>query len=178
MNETEQLLEQVAAHARASRAAHDGPLPGVLGPGDLDRAEAILGFPLPPLLAGLHTRVADGGIGPGYGLLPLLDGPSAAVTAYRDMRRSGWRWPEGVLPVLDWGCGMYACVDCRSPDAQVLLFEPNLGDPEVAWFVDAPSLAQWLRGWLDGTAWYCEDGDAGEAEDLDPLPWERIRTRA
>ncbi|MFD0260410.1 helix-turn-helix transcriptional regulator [Kitasatospora indigofera] len=24
-----------------------------------------------------------------------------------------WSWPEGVVPVLDWGCAMSACVDSR-----------------------------------------------------------------
>ncbi len=49
---------------------------------------------------------------------------------------------------------MYACVDCLTPGAPVLLFEPNAGDPDRAWYVDAPSLADWLNAWLDGTGWY------------------------
>ncbi len=34
-------------------------------------------------------------------------------------------WPRGVLPILDWGCAMYAAVDCLQPHAPILLFEPN-----------------------------------------------------
>ncbi|MEV7172121.1 SMI1/KNR4 family protein [Streptomyces sp. NPDC093224] len=173
MNETEQLLEQVADRARTSARAQGKPLPAPLGTGEIVRAEDILGFPLPPLLARLYTRVGDGGFGPEQGLLPLR----RAVEAHRAQLRSGWRWPEGVLPVADLGCAVYACVDCRSATAQVLLFDPNPGEPDLAWSVDTPSLAGWLRGWLDGTAWFCEDSDAGEAYDLEPVPWTEFRSR-
>ncbi|MEV6952715.1 SMI1/KNR4 family protein [Streptomyces sp. NPDC051183] len=174
MDENEQLLEQVAAHARHRAPGRVKPLPAPLEAGARAEAERILGFALPPLLAGLYTRVGDGGFGPERGLLPLR----GAVAAYGAMRVSGWRWPAGVLPLADYGCGMYVCVDCQSDTAQVLLFEPNLGEPDLAWFVDAPSLADWLRGWLDGTAWYCEDSDAGEAYDLELTPWPGFRSRA
>lgn len=173
MNETEQLLEQVAAHVRHSAREDGKPLPTPLDTGEVTRTEHILGFALPPLLAGLHTRVGDGGFGPEYGLLPLRE----IVRTYEAQRVSGWRWPEAVLPVADFGCGMWVCVDCRSEGAQVLLFDPNPGEPDLAWFIDSPSLADWLRGWIDGTAWYCEDSAAGEEYDLDPTPWAEFRSR-
>ncbi len=70
---------------------------------------------------------------------------------------------------------MYACVDCRSPQATVLLHEPNADEADHAWYVDAPSLAEWLRAWLDDTGWYADRVDAPE-----PTPWPdfRIRTTA
>ncbi|QES49616.1 hypothetical protein DEJ50_19180 [Streptomyces venezuelae] len=173
MNETEQLLEQVAAHARNSLKGQRKPLPAPLPPAGLRRIEGILGFDLPPLLAGLYTRIADGGFGPEGGLLTL----GQAADAYAAMRTSAWRWPEGVLPIADFGCGLYACVDCRSETAQVLLFEPNPGDPDLAWYVDTPGLADWLRGWIDGTAWYCEDSAAGEEFDLELRLWSEFRSR-
>ncbi|MEU6311321.1 SMI1/KNR4 family protein [Streptomyces sp. NPDC047014] len=173
MNETEQLLEQVATRAHNSARAHRKALPAPLGAGEIARAEGIVGFPLPPLLARLYTQVGDGGFGPEQGLLPLR----RAVAVYRAQRESGWRWPEGVLPVADFGCAMYACVDCRSGTAQVLLFDPNPGEPDLAWSVDTPSLAGWLRGWLDGTAWFCAESGLGEEEDLEFAPWEEFRSR-
>ncbi|WP_330298049.1 SMI1/KNR4 family protein [Streptomyces sp. NBC_00503] len=176
MDETEQLLKQVAGRAHSSRQGYvgpEGPLPEPLDAGALSRAEGILGFALPPLLAGLYTRVANGGFGPEFGLMPL----EQSVAAYSSMRTSAWRWPEGVLPIADFGCHMQVCVDCRSESAQVLLFEPSAGEPDLAWFVDAAGLADWLRGWLDGTAWFSDESGAGEEWDLELAPWAEFRSR-
>lgn len=68
---------------------------------------------------------------------------------------------------------MYACVDCRSPEATVLLFEPNAGESDRAWFVDSPGLADWLRAWVDGTGWYDIMDD-----ELQMAPWDDFRIRA
>ncbi|MFD9728107.1 SMI1/KNR4 family protein [Streptomyces sp. NPDC059072] len=173
MNETEQLLEQVASRVRDSAQGCGAPLPKPLAAGEIARAEDILGVALPPLFAELHARVGDGGFGPGRGLLPLRQ----ALETYAARRASGWRWPEGVLPMADFGCDTYACVDCRSETAQVLLFDPNLGEPDLAWSIDTPSLAGWLRGWLDGTAWFCDESGPGEEFDLEPAPWPEFRSR-
>lgn len=173
MNETEQLLEQVADRVRKSARGQGKPLPAPLGAGEITRAEGILGFALPPLLARLYAHVGDGGFGPERGLLPLRQ----AVRTYESQRGSGWRWPEGVLPIADFGCAVYACVDCRSRTAQILLFDPNPGEPDLAWSIDTPSLAGWLRGWLDGTAWFCEESEVGEECDLELAPWADFRSR-
>ncbi|MFG3105845.1 SMI1/KNR4 family protein [Streptomyces tendae] len=181
MSENEQLLERVAAKARTTRPWGWASLPEPVDGATTARAEAALGFPLPALLAELYLRIGDGGFGPEYGLLPLLDSPPsgepAAVAQYLANRDSGakdpdWPWPEGVLPISHWGCAMYACVDCRSPQATVLLFEPNAGDADHAWYVDAPSLADWLRAWTEGTGWYEEAHDGPE-----PTPWDDFPIR-
>ncbi|MET7380964.1 SMI1/KNR4 family protein [Streptomyces sp. NPDC005526] len=181
MTAHEQLLTRVEAKARDTRPYGWTSLPAPVDTATLARAEAALGFRLPPLLAQLYLRIGDGGFGPEYGLLPLLDSPPAgepaAVPHYLSQRESGrkdpeWPWPEGVLPISHWGCAMYACVDCRAPEATVLLFEPNPGDPDHAWFVDAPSLADWLHTWVDGTGWYEEMN-----EDLEMAPWPDFRIR-
>ncbi|GGR98165.1 SMI1/KNR4 family protein [Streptomyces humidus] len=181
MTENAQLLERVAAKAAAVRPWGRPSLPEPVDEAVLVQAEAALGFPLPALLADLYLRIGDGGFGPEYGLLPLSDhsqaGEPTAVSQYLANRESGrqdpdWAWPEGVLPIAHRGCAMYACVDCRSPQASVLLFEPNPGDPDHAWFVDAPSLAEWLSAWLDGTGWY----DVMD-EGLTLTPWTQFRIR-
>ncbi|WP_269858605.1 SMI1/KNR4 family protein [Streptomyces sp. RPT161] len=185
----DRLLARVTARARERCA----PLRPPVSEGELAAAVRILGFPLHPLLDRLYREVADGGFGPGYGLFRLsaladdrsseTAGPLTA--AYRDrrapnLRDRDWFWPEGVVPVLTWGCGMLACVDCRSPRGTVLLFEPNAvqDDWADAWFVDSDSLADWLETSLDGTGWY-SDPDADDpwaeadraAAPTQPRPW-------
>jgi hypothetical protein len=181
MTESEQLLARVADKARTIRPWGWASLPGPVDAATLSSAETALGFRLPPLLADLYLRIADGGFGPEYGLLPLLDSPPAgepaAVVQYLENRKSGskdpdWPWPEGVLPISHWGCAMYACVDCHSPEATVLLFEPNAGDCDTSWFVDAPTLTDWLQTWVDGTGWYEEMN-----EELEMAPWAEFRIR-
>ncbi|MGH3712882.1 MAG: SMI1/KNR4 family protein, partial [Micromonosporaceae bacterium] len=176
------LLARIAA-----RAGDDEPmtplasLPAVLGQAEIDRAEALLGFNLHPLLVAIYRDVANGGFGPGYQLFSLVNGPTneQAVDCYLGKRSSGagteWAWPEGVLPVLTWGCGMYACVDCRSDLGTVLLFEPNPGDPDAAWYVEAPSLEAWFDGYVNRTGWWdkLEDG-----EEPDMPVWPHAKERA
>lgn len=144
------------------------------------RAEEALGFPLHPLLAAVYQCIGNGGFGPEYHLMPLFGKPGSttAVGEYLKARSAGagtdWAWPEGVLPILTWGCGMYACVDCRSDQGTVLLFEPNPGVPELAWYVDSPSLAAWFQSYLDDTGWWTAVEDGGE---VDMQPWPEFRTR-
>jgi hypothetical protein len=181
MTENEQLLARVAAKAGNTRPWGWPSLPEPADASTLARAEATLGFTLPPLLANLYLHIGDGGFGPEYGLLPLLDSPPAGepvvVVQYLANRESGrrdpdWPWPEGVLPISHWGCAMYACVDCRTPEATVLLFEPNAHEATHAWYVDATSLTVWLRSWVDGTGWYEETN-----EELEMTPWADFRIR-
>lgn len=174
MNETEQLLEQVTHRVRDSAREHGEALPAPLADAELERAARSLGFALPPLLAALYTRIGDGGFGPEYGLLPLRQ----VIAEYEAGRASDWGWPEGVLPIADLGCGMYACVDCRSETAQMLLFEPNPGERELAWYRKSPSLADWLRDWLDGAGWFRDEAEWGEEEDgMEVTPWAEFSSR-
>lgn len=175
------LLRRVAARAAADRPR----LPAPAAADVLVRAEARLGFPLPALLARLYREVADGGFGPEYHLLPLLDGPGeSVVTGYEQQRAESAAdpdhpsWPAGVVPLLTWGCGMYAAVDCTTPEGRVLLFEPNPysgGSWAGCWFEDAPGLAAWLEAWLAGTGWYDEEADLPDA--LMPRPWPDAESR-
>lgn len=104
MTENEQqLLTRVAAEARNTRPSGWTSLPAPVDEATVTRAEAAVGLRLPPLLAALYSRIGDGGFGPEYGLLPLLDnapaGGPAAVTQYFANRASGhqdpdWPWPS------------------------------------------------------------------------------------
>jgi hypothetical protein len=169
MTDTSELLRRVSDRAEQEAEV----LAACLGEQDITDAERVLGFTLPPLLRELYLHVANGGFGPEYTLLPLVGAGRTATAEYgplRDTRPACW--PHGLLPILEGGGGMYAAVDCLAPDAPVLLFEPNAGpdDWADAWFLDSPSLAQWLTSWLDRTGWYGEDVMMSE-DGPQPTPW-------
>ncbi|MEU4536731.1 SMI1/KNR4 family protein [Streptosporangium sp. NPDC023825] len=176
MTDTDDLLRQVSAKASAT-TEH---LPPPATAEEVAQAERALGLRLPPVLTRLYREVANGGFGPDYQLLPLVGEGRTAVNDYREERGSldsdgGAYWPADVLPILDWGCGMYAAVDCRSPQGVVLLFDPNgaSGDWHDSWYVDSESLTGWLETWLSGTGWYEEDTD----DDGEMRPWKSARQR-
>ncbi|MFF3171294.1 SMI1/KNR4 family protein [Streptomyces sp. NPDC057900] len=183
MTDIDDLVQRVAVRAASDNEGLPAPVDDAL----IARAEAQLGFSLHPLLARLYREVADGGFGPEYRLLPLIgpDRPDAGVVGEYLTRREESvgvehpEWPEGVVPVLTWGCAMYAGVDCLSEDGQVLLFEPNAyggGSWEHCWFLDSAGLAEWLETWLAGTGWFEED--ACERDDwAEPGLWEEAGSR-
>ncbi|MFI6759324.1 SMI1/KNR4 family protein [Micromonospora sp. NPDC050417] len=181
MTDYASILADIAMRADDDALPADG-LPARLSQREIDRAERQLGFGLHPLLKAIYRDFANGGFGPEYRLFSLTGGPTSeqAVDSYL-RARSGyagteWAWPEGVLPIMTWGCGMYACVDCRSAEGTVLLFEPNPGDPDAAWFVDSPSLLEWFEHYVNDTGWWIK---AEEGEDLDEMPpWPESRERA
>ncbi|MEU0183891.1 SMI1/KNR4 family protein [Streptomyces sp. NPDC006207] len=177
------LADDLVVRAAAKAGATTGTLPAPARAAQVAEAEALLGFAIPPLLARLYTEVANGGFGPGYELFPLVGQGCSAVAAYQARRAESQaaaspHWPEGVLPILDWGCGMYGAVDCRSASGTVLIFEPNAdtGDWSDGWFVDERSLADWLGTWLAGGGWYRLDGH-GDDELPEPGRWEEAATR-
>jgi SMI1 / KNR4 family (SUKH-1) len=176
MTDIDDLLRRVSVKA----GVPGEPLPPPATTEEVAQTESALGFELPSTLARLYSEVANGGFGPDYQLFPLRGEGRTAVNVYREERsisESGGEvhWPAGVLPILDWGCGMYAAVDCRSPEGTVLIFEPNGvdGDWHHAWYLDSESLAGWLEIWLSETGWYEEDA----GEDSEIQPWKMARQR-
>lgn len=184
MNDHDELIRRIRARAAEESEA----LPACADAPAVAEAEQALGFALPPLLVRLYREVANGGFGPDYEVFPLVGEGRTAVSGYASEcpappAEPAPHWPRGVLPILDWGCGMYAAVDCLQPHAPVLLFEPNAvkDDWTHAWFRDAPSLAEWLDSWLDGTGWW--DQEAASAEGSSgPVAWpaaaERLAARS
>lgn len=170
------LLQRVAVRAVQQAETEGRSLRPPVSDADLDQAEEQLGFRLHPLLHRLYSEIADGGFGPEYGLLPLAGAVSETITkaaqGIQDPQDSQQRyWPLEAVAILDWGCGMNAVVDCRSPEGAVLLVDPNPGLPDRAgeWGLDSESLAAWLESWLTGINWYTFDED--EEFPVEPAPW-------
>lgn len=128
-------------------------LPQPATPAQLDAAEARLGFPLPPALRRVYAEVANGGFGPGGGLLPV----ERAVDAYAELTRVPYLpkagvWPTGLLPIGDVDPG-YVTLDVRS--GRIVDWDPEdltERSGERAWeatFTEAASsLEAWLWAWL------------------------------
>jgi SMI1/KNR4 family protein SUKH-1 len=148
-----------ARHATAGQLRADmtepvtAELPPPAAAAALAAAQALLGSGLPPVLQRVYSEVADGGFGPGGGLLPIATAAQACLDFRRESpgpRRS--TWPAQLLPVVahDPGC---ICVDLAS--GAVVDWDPDgLGEWSRgrAWqrsFSEiAPSVEDWLWTWV------------------------------
>ncbi|UGY05034.1 SMI1/KNR4 family protein [Bradyrhizobium quebecense] len=126
--------------------------------------EKRLGFRLPPLLARLYAEIANGGFGPGYGLIGLTNGApdedigDTAPAIYESFRRAStdepsWNWPEGLLPICQWGCAIRSCVNCTDRNFRMQIFDPNVHeglDWSDCFFEESASFTQWIEAWASG----------------------------
>ena len=150
---------------RSMTTPADVALPVAASEAQLVAAERRLGFALPPLLRRLYAEVANGGFGPGAGILGVAGGWATdrrqtvedlhhvmleAVQENRD-----WVWPGGLLPIVDLS-GAYTCVDAATAPHRIVEFdfeELDDEDRDGGWsraFRDvAPSLEGWLAAWAN-----------------------------
>ena len=133
---------------------------------ELRAVEQRLGFPLPASVKEVYGEIANGGFGPAYGLLKLHGGPKQedgndALTQYelyrrRDADDHSWRWPAGLVPLVELGCAMFFCVDCTTPVGAMVWFEPNGHTPGDSWdqaFVPLRmTFEELMRAWAGGTS--------------------------
>jgi hypothetical protein len=120
---------------------------------EVEDAERLIGHAFPTLLREVYLRVGVGGV---PDVPHHLVRPSEVATHYRDCRstdRNGWEWPEFLLPIASWGCGISACV--MAATSEVWWFDPNLDWPDSPEFRAPPwatgmDLADWMRGFIDG----------------------------
>jgi hypothetical protein len=133
----------------------------------LESAERELGVRFPSLLRRLYLDVANGGFGPGPGLVGVRGGATtdhgkSIEDLYTEMldaqsEHSAWVWPRTLVPVSDLG-GVYACIDCSTDAGRVVEFdfeqldEGGRGDRgwSRAFSERSPSLAAYLEEWLGG----------------------------
>jgi len=139
---------------------------------ELAQAEALLGFPLPPLLKSIYLEVGNGGFGPGYGLFRLHneEDPGALrtdslITTYLALRsltpeQFTRYWvngededksrprvlPEKVVMICEWGCNIYSYLDCSTFGCPVLRLDHNTSMRKLT--PESPSFSQWLDDWL------------------------------
>ncbi|HEY4119774.1 MAG TPA: hypothetical protein VGM56_18025 [Byssovorax sp.] len=162
-----------------------GPLPTCTEQ-QVRAAETDLGLRLPPLLRALYIGVGNGGFGPGCRALRT----SAAELA----EPNGWEsvvqiarindapplddepWPEDLLDICAWGCGISSAVDLQCDELRVVRFDPGHDgrltprqrdalrgllaftpperrvtlETEATFLIEAPSLHAWLERWLSG----------------------------
>lgn len=132
-------------------------------PNDITNDERQLGFALPPLLKRIYADIGNGGFGPGYGLIGLTNGVpgdtgKTGPAMYRllcstDPEDPYWKWPDGLLPICNWGCAILSCVDCSDPSFRMRIFDPNVHeghDWADTFFEESPSFDEWLRAWASG----------------------------
>ncbi len=150
-----------ALHERARQVEADmstpaeTPLPAPATAATLDRVEAQLGMPLPRFLRRLYGEVADGGFGPGAGLLSA----DRLLAAYRDLRSSppseaeDDEWPEELLPLVAVDDVHFACLEAATGRVLETDYDEIESDDDVTFRLTlseiAASLQAWLAGWLD-----------------------------
>ncbi len=122
---------------------------------DVAAAEMDLGCTLRPEMRTIWTRVADGGFGPGPGLLSL----HGVVAAHRDLTsrpqgEGGQPWPPTLLPIVAYDGDGFDCLD--QDDGRIIGFDPQdlgrgRGDKarQRGFREVAPSLDAFLSEWLD-----------------------------
>ncbi|GHO51366.1 SMI1/KNR4 family protein [Ktedonospora formicarum] len=136
------------------------------------KTEQELGFPLPPLLRALYLHVANGGFGPGYGLLGALEGFDEAgnlVDMYQyhvqhdrlidlETYPHTWEaeeplelpqktWPRSMLYLCDWYGAKVSCIDCITER----IFLVSMGKKRHTYRLEfqALSLQEWFEQWME-----------------------------
>jgi hypothetical protein len=149
---------------RSMTTPAERPLPAPATQEQLADAERRVGFALPPLLRRLYAEVANGGFGPGPGILGVTGGwKNDHAKTIEDLHaemleavqeNGSWIWPAGLLPIADHD-GVYVCVDASARPHRIVEFDFEELDEEGrdgGWsraFSDAsPSFEAWLTDWL------------------------------
>lgn len=130
---------------------------------EIQSAEHLLGFSLPPLLRAIYTQVADGGFGPTYGLYQLTE----MVSDYLAIRRTArpidfslfeklvadgepvmiplYVWPDRFLCLCDHGCAMYSYLDIATGR---VFGEAYYGEDQYGFECEASTLEAWFENWM------------------------------
>jgi hypothetical protein len=154
------IVDAVRARVLEGRPTdlHGGlPLPEPVSEEAVRECESIIGYRLPPLLRRIYREIANGGIGPFSGIEGLpggyaSNGPSM-LDGYLDYLRAEREPgdppapPRGVLFFCDFGCAMWALLDCRHPVGQMWWWEEGNRNKLNL------TLPEWFNAWLVGDSY-------------------------
>jgi len=117
-------------------------------PREVEWIEQELGFGLPTLLRRIYLEVANGGFGPGFGILGISsngatdENGNTSVSLYLKEKRNRFK---GMLPICYYGCLAYGYLDCNQENGAVYLSDEGKLSPEPL----ALTLQGWLEDWLE-----------------------------
>jgi hypothetical protein len=118
----------------------------------VSRAQLAMGCILHPLHRQLFEEVANGGFGPGMGLVGLPGGtPDLHGRSLVELREILWLdsetpLPFPVVPLCDWGDAIWSCLDVET-DSVLTMDEYGLKDT-------SQSFSSWLEDWVsDVSLW-------------------------
>lgn len=165
-----QAIRQRVEQGRSTDLDPALPPPAPVSEQDVQRAEAAIGYPLPPLARRIYLELADGGVGPFGGIEGIIDGefPLGESTdeppGPSDDPDEPPAPPRGVVMFCDFGCAMWALLDCRHPQGQMWWSEE--GERHKLHL----TLPEWFAAWLTGQP---HTGWARQEHWLGPESWTR-----
>jgi hypothetical protein len=151
MNENDLIRAiRIRATERKTRTdfASEAELAPRATPAMIEAAEAELGFALHPFHRRLLLEIANGGFGPGDGLLGVPGGRTdddgrSLLELRRDVGLAQeFPWRPAVVTLCDWGCGQWSCVDAQTG---TVLFLDEYGLTDTGQRVEA-----WFTDWVAG----------------------------
>jgi hypothetical protein len=164
MHNQPNLVNRIRKQASQSASQTDMPnpraLPKIATAQELEITETQLGFALPAFLKRLYLEVANGGFGPGYGLIGTTGGASDDRGFITDLhnadndpkRRTRYpNWPTRAIRICNWGCGMYSLVESSS--LQMYLFNPDADETAFPnqLMPHHKTLEEFWQAWTDDT---------------------------
>jgi hypothetical protein len=138
-------------------------------------AESAIGARLHPLLRRLYAEIANGGFGPGYGLLRLGEGsttafPRSLLETYADFQRGGVA--KCLLPLWEWGDSIWSCVDMKNADGRIVTHDSVVGPTETRF-----TLPTWLAAWASGIDLWKEIYEDVDAIIINPFTKKPAKTK-
>lgn len=129
------------------RSARDLPMPAKLSL--LDLAESQIGCRFPPIYRELLATVANGGFGPGDGLIGVEGGYTDifgdTLVKMRERLLDGVedRAAQRLIPLCDWGDAIFSLLDCTTCRVCTLDARGRFWDTGV-------SFEDWIARWAAG----------------------------